>query len=336
MPKIQTRFKNGLQSSHVARQIAQDQHRGSQTENLIETVLNQLREATSVRSLKQIDQDTIRAYIDTLKDKFNAGELSNATTSTYISALNDVIRYVDEHLNKTLETVSAQEYGLSRGKFKFHHDTVPQDFYDRYKEFLSSKDDIRAQALSHSIELQRELGLRLRESVRIKQEAIISALKTNILHIDKNDGTKGGQARDIPVKYDSQREALQSALSFMQRNNMSALIPNGKIQKQQLYYAQNIRRAFNRINNIEKMDNHGNRKHFLSNEAKKYGLKYATEEAGHHRKDAMSRILKIILELFLGKKIYKKLITYTFNIFCSPLCRNFKECHYRKLRKKQL
>ena len=292
MPKIQTRFKNGLQTSHVARQIAQDQHRGSQTENRIETVLNQLRDATDVKSLKQLNQDTVKAYVDTLTDRLNACELSSATTSTYISALNDVIRYVDEHLNKSIETVSAQEYGLSRGTFQYHDNTVPQDFFDKYKDFLSQQDDIRAQSLAHSVELQRELGLRLRESVRIKQETIISALKTNTLHIDKRDGTKGGQARDIPLKYDTQKEALQSALSFMQSNNMSALIPNGKIQKQQLYYAQNIRRAFNRINNI-KMDNHGNRKHFLSDEAKKYGLKYATEEAGHHREDVMRYYNKI-------------------------------------------
>ena len=287
MPKIQTRFKNGLQASHVARQIAQDQHRGSQTENRIETVLNSLRDATDVKSLKQIDQDTIIAYVDTLTDRLNAGELSSATTSTYISALNDVIRYVNEHLNKNIETVSAQEYGLSRGAFKYHNDTVQQDFYDKYKDFLSQQNDIRAQALSHSIELQRELGLRLRESVRIKQETIKEALKTGVLHIDKHNGTKGGQARDIPVKYDTQKEALRSALSFMQSNNMSALIPNGKIQKQQLYYAQNIRRAFIKKNDIEKMDNHGNRKFFLKKEAEKHGLKYATEIAGHHRKDVM-------------------------------------------------
>ncbi len=293
MPKIQTRFKNGLQASHVARQIAQDQHRGSQIENQIETVLNGLRYATDAKSLKQLNQDTVKAYVDTLTDRLNAGELSSATTSTYISALNDIIRYVDEHLNKSIETVSAQEYGLSRGAFKYHDDIVPQDFYDRYKDFLSQQDDIRAQALSHSIEIQRELGLRLRESVRIGQETIKEALKTGVLHIDKHNGTKGGQPRDIPVKYDTQRESLRSALSFMQSNNMSALIPNGKIQKQQLYYAQNIRRAFIKKNGIEKMDNHGNRKHFLSNEAKKYGLKYATEEAGHHRIDVMKFYNKI-------------------------------------------
>lgn len=286
MPKIQTRFKNGLQASHVARQIAQDQHRGSQTENRIETVLNSLRDATDVKSLKQIDQDTVKAYVDTLTDRLNAGELSNATTSTYISALNDVIRYVNEHLNKSIETVSAREYGLSRGAFKYHNDTVPQDSYDKYKDFLSQQNDIRAQALSHSIELQRELGLRLRESVRIRQETIKEALKTGVLHIDKHDGTKGGQARDIPLKYDTQKEALRSALSFMRAHNMSALIPNGKTQKQQLYYAQNIRQKFIRTSGT-KIDYHGNRKYFLSNEAERYGLKYATEEAGHHREDIM-------------------------------------------------
>ncbi len=294
--KIQTRFKNELQASHVARQIAQDQHRGSQTENRIETVLNQLREATGIKSLKQINQGTVRAFVDTLRDRLNSGELSSATTSSYVSALNSIIKYIDEHLNKTLETVSAQECGLSRGEFKFYNDIVPQDIFEQYKEFLSDIDDIRAQALAHSIELQRELGLRLQESIRVQRTNIEQALKTGVLTIGKVDGTKNGQARSIEIKYDSQQQALRKALEFQKEHGLRSLIPKNLTTKQQKNYAQNIRRAFNRANNT-KMDYHGNRKYFLSNEAYRYGLKYATEEAGHHREDVMRHYVPNIGDL---------------------------------------
>jgi len=286
MPKIQTNFKNEHKASYLARQIAQDFHKGSQLERRLETVLNQIRETTGVRSLKNLTQDTIRAYIDTLKDRYNSGELSRATTSSYISAVNDIIKYVDEHLNRNLETVSAKEIGLSRGEFHFHNDIVPQDVYNQYHSFLSSIDDIRAQALSHSLELQRELGLRLRESIRIQKTNIQKALKTGVLTIARQDGTKNGQERSIEIKYDSQRQALERALEFQKEHNLRSLIPKGKTTQQQYNYAGNIRRSFIKQTGI-KLDHHGNRKYFLNNEAQKYGLKYSSEEAGHHREDVM-------------------------------------------------
>jgi len=284
--KIQTRFKNNLQASHVARQIAQSLNRGSQLERQIETVLNSLREVAGIKSLKQLSEETIQVYTDTLQDKLNAGELSRVTTSSYISALNDVAKYVDEHLNKNLETVSAKEFNLSRGVFHFHNDIVPVDAYNQYQEFLSGINDIRSQALQHSLEIQRELGLRLRESIRIQKTSIKKALQTGVLTIGSADGTKNGQKRSIEIKYDTQRQALSKALIFQKEHGLRSLIPKGKTTQQQINYAQNTRRTFIKQTGV-KLDYHGNRKFFLSNEVKQYGLHYAREEAGHHRDDVM-------------------------------------------------
>jgi len=260
-------------------------NRGSATENHIETVLNSLREVTGTKNLKQLDADKIKAYIDSLQDKLQSGELSSATTSTYISALNDILTYANTYTNKSLESISAKDFNLNRGGFKFHNNIVSQEAHNQFLDFLKqqAQTDIRAQALMHSVTLQRELGLRLRESIRITKEAISQALKTNILHIGKSDGTKNGQARDIPLIYKSQKEALKNALNFIKEHNFKALIPNTSF-KEQRNYAQNLRAAFERTTGIE-IQYHGERKFFLNQEAQKHGESHTTEIAGHHRPD---------------------------------------------------
>ncbi len=285
--KMQTSFKNGLQASHLARIVATDQHRGSSTENKIEAVLNGLRETTDIDKLKDLDSDKIQTYLDTLYDKLQSGELSSATTSSYVSALNDIIQYANEYAGKNLETVSAKDFNLNRGEFKFHNNIVSQKAHNQFLDFLKqqAQTDIRAQALMHSLTLQRELGLRLRESIRITKEAISQALKTGILRIDKSDGTKNGQARDIPLTYDSQKEALKNTLNFIKEHEFKALIPNTSF-KEQRNYAQNIRAAFERATGID-IQYHGERKFFLNQEVRKHGESHTTEIAGHHRPSAM-------------------------------------------------
>ncbi len=281
--KMQTSFKNGLQASHLARIIAQDQHRGSSTENKIEVVLNGLREITDIDKLKDLDSDKIQTYLDTLYDKLQSGELSSATTSSYVSALNDIINYANEYAGKSLETVSAKDFNLNRGGFKFHNNIVSQETHNQFLDFLKqqAQTDIRAQALMHSLTLQRELGLRLRESIRITKEAISQALTTNVLRLDKSDGTKNGQARDIPLSYKSQKEALKNTLNFIKEHEFKALIPNTSF-KEQRNYAQNIRAAFERATGID-IQYHGERKFFLNQEVKKHGEKYTSGISGHHR-----------------------------------------------------
>lgn len=284
--KIQTRFKNELQASHVARQIAQDNNRGSSLENRIETVLNQLRETAGVKSLKQINQDTIRAYVDTLHDKLEAGELKSSTASSYVSALNRVIEYANTNLNRQLETVSAKDYGLSRGGVEYQNRVVSEQVHQDFKDFLGQQGDIKAQALQHSIDLQRSFGLRLRESIQIKADTIKQSLKTGTLHLGRQDGTKNSQPRDIPIKTTEQLETLKSALSFMQEHNLRSLAPTDTL-KEQYYYAQNVKQDFNRVSDT-KMDYHGER-HFYAQERLEEGAaaRQVSEELGHHREEIL-------------------------------------------------
>jgi len=282
---VQTNFKNPHSASYLARDIAQYFNKGSAIEGKIETTLNTLRETTGVRGLKQIDSQVIEAYVSTLQDRVQEGSLSRHTAETYVSALNRVIEYTNTHLNKNLQTVSQKEFQLSRGSFEYKDRSVDKSTHDAFLSFLSSQNnDIKAQALTHSVELQREFGLRLRESLAIKQETIREALRTNVLHLTGQDGTKNSRSRDIPVKTEKQIEALKSALNFQKENNLKSLAPTTHL-REQYSFAKNTQDAFNKSNN-DYFHYHGERHAYAQQRIEEGASKIeVSRELGHNRQE---------------------------------------------------
>jgi site-specific recombinase XerD len=281
---VQTNFKNPHSTSYLARDIAQYNNKGSSIEAKIETVLNQLRETTGVRGLKQIDSQVIEAYVFILQDKVENSELSKHTAETYISALNRIIEYTNTHLNKNLETVSQSQAGLSRNSFQYIDRSVSKSTHEAFLSFLSQNNDIKAQALSHSVELQRAFGLRLRESLAIKQETIREALRTNVLHLTGQDGTKNSRSRDIPVKTEKQIEALKSALNFQKENNLKSLAPTTHL-REQYSFAKNTQDAFNKSNN-DYFHYHGERHAYAQQRIEEGASKIeVSRELGHNRQE---------------------------------------------------
>ena len=288
----QINFRNEHKASFLAREIAQSLNRGSSLENRIETVLNQLREVSGAKNLKQLSSDKIQTYVDTLRDRLQEGEIKSSTASSYISALNRIIEYSNEHTNTRLETISAKEVGMSRGSIEYQERVVSEQTHQAFKEFLSQQNDIKAQALQHSVDLQREFGLRLRESIQIKADTIREALKTGTLHLDRQDGTKNSQPRNIPIRNEQQIETLKSTLSFMQEHNLKSLAPTDTL-REQYHYAQNIRQEFNRISDSDtKMDYHGER-HYYAQERLSEGasVRQVSEELGHHREEILKHYI---------------------------------------------
>ncbi len=295
MAKPQSNFRNERSASYLARDIAKNINRGSAIERQIETVLNLLRETIGAKNLYQLDNAKIQIFIDNLRERLEIGELSSKTTATYVSALNDVIRYANEITGAKLETVSAKEFGLSRGEREFNNRAVSQEAHQAFVNFLFQKDDIKAQALIHSVELQRAFGLRLRESLAIKQDSIQKALASNQLIIGRQDGTKNAQERTIPILRETQTQALQSALSFMQEHNLKSLIPTEKLLTQ-YYFAQYVKQEFNQLsNNSNKMDYHGERYFYAQERYFKdhASLKQISEELGHHREEITKVYLNV-------------------------------------------
>ena len=257
---FQTSFKNAHKASFLAKDIASYFNRGSALENRIESVLNHLREWTGTKSLKQLNSQRVEAFVDTLREKVEAGELSKKTAENYISALNRIIEYTNAKLDKNLETVSPKAEGLSRGSFVYQDRAVSQETHEKFVSFLSQKEDIRAQALIHSVTLQREFGLRLRESLAIKRETIERALSTGTLHLGREDGTKNGREREIPIQTESQREALEKALDFMKQNDLFSLAPTTTL-REQYNFAYEVKKQFE-AETKERFTYHGERHAF--------------------------------------------------------------------------
>jgi len=283
---VQTNFKNPHSASYLARDIAQYFNKGSAIESKIETTLNTLREVTGVKGLKQIDSQVIEAYVSTLQDRVEANELTKHTVETYISALNRIIEYTNTHLNKNLETISQSQFGLTRGSFQYVNRAVSENTHNAFLSFLLEKsDDIRAQALQHSVELQRSFGLRMRESLAIKRETIEQALRTNTLHLTARDGTKNSRSRGIQIRTEKQIEALKSALNFQKENNLRSLIPQ-KTLKQQYSFAKNMQNVFNKSNSDSYYHFHGERHAYAQQRLSEGASKIeVSRELGHNRQE---------------------------------------------------
>jgi integrase len=288
---FQTSFKNGHQASYLARDIASFFNRGSALENRVETVLNNFREWTSTKSLKQIDQQKIEAFVATLQDKLNSGELSRKTVENYVSAINRVIEYTNAKLDRDLQTISPKEAALSRGSFVYQDRAVSQEVFAKFQDFLDQKPGLQAEALKLSTKLQWECGLRLKESIAIKEATIREALSSGVLHLTKTDGTKNGREREIPILKESQREALSQALDFMEKNGLSSLCPKETL-REQYYYAENVAREFKETTG-ESFHYHGLR-HAFAQEAVREGVDRQTVSSwlGHGREEVTKVYIK--------------------------------------------
>jgi site-specific recombinase XerD len=282
---FQVNFKNEHKASFLAKEITSYFHKGSSLENRIETVLNSLRDNLGIKSLKKIDQEVARAYVDYLRDKVQSEELSRKTAENYLSAFNRIIEYVNDRLNKGIELISPKDVGLSRGSFQYVDRAVSQETHEKFLNFLSTKDDLRAQALSHSITLQREFGLRLRESLAIKTETIERALTTGVLRLGRDDLTKNGREREIPITNEKQQEALEKAYDFMKQNDLFSLAPTERLIEQ-YRYAYEVKKEFEKETS-EKFNYHGERHAFAQHWIEQQGVDRATVSKwlGHGREE---------------------------------------------------
>ena len=279
---VQTNFKNEHKASYIARNIASWHNKGTAIEAKIETVLNQLREYTGTRSLKELNETVIHAYLDTLFDRLHSEYITPKTAATYVSALNDVIQYTSEHLPVNLEPVSAKENGLSVGHIDYTNRSVDNSTYRDFISHLEVKQDIRSQALAKSTELQREFGLRIRESIAIKRDTIREALKSGELHLTKRDLTKNGRERIVSIRNEEQFRVLQGVYNFMKENHLKSLIPTQTL-KQQYNFAQ--RERYEYIKSLETHFRFHDFRHSFAHDLKNegYSNRKIAEQLGHGR-----------------------------------------------------
>lgn len=239
-------------------------HRGSATKEKLETALHLIRE-TGIKSLKNLTTENINTIITGLKEKVENGALSTSAANSYISSINNIVKYSG---NEELHLIKAGDYGLSRNiseKDGINKENT-REAAQAYKDWLNQKygqtKDLRYEALKYAVSIQ-SVNLRLRESLQIK--LLNKDLSQNILKIsEKGDGSKNSRAREIKLNPE-QKQALIEARAFLKDNHLKNL--NIGTIKQGRNFANNALKSF-RQETGQSFHYHGER-HFQAHEAYK-------------------------------------------------------------------
>jgi hypothetical protein len=121
-----------------------------------------------------------------------------------------------------LTYISASEFGIHR-TIDYRDKSVSEQTHQNFRSFLQEKyeqtGDDRLQALSYATELQREFGLRFRESAGLNSNTIEKALETGKLVLGREDWTKNAREREIEIRSEEQKNLLIEVKDFLEKNN---------------------------------------------------------------------------------------------------------------------
>jgi len=232
----------------IAEHVSRERGNGTASENKIVSALQEfsgfMRSEYQIRDLEKVTQEQYGAYADNLRMELENGEKESSTTSSYISALNSVFEVYGNN-----NYISGKEYGIARGH---HYDNLDKSATNEvYKAVLNElrerfldTGDIRYQALAHSIRLEKEGGLRFRESTQIKIGR--KDFSDNTVRLERGDGVKNGQPRTFTVRDIS---AFQHAQEFVHEHagwfTRGSLIPSNMNYSQYRNFAYNVLRSIN-------------------------------------------------------------------------------------------
>ncbi|MHB8231887.1 MAG: hypothetical protein ACYDDB_03175 [bacterium] len=258
-------IKSDSKIMYLAKEISEGfLHRGSATKEKLETTLHLIKE-TGIKSLKDLTTENINTIITGLKEKVENGALSTSAANSYISSINNIVKYSG---NDELHLIKANDYGLSRnisekdGINKENTREAAQAYKDWLNQRYEQTKGLRYEALKHAVSIQ-SVNLRLRESLQIK--LLNKDLSENTLKVSaKGDGSKNSRAREIKLNPE-QKSALLEARAFLKANNLKNL--NIGTIKQGRDFANNVLKSFHQETG-QSFHYHGER-HFQAHEAYK-------------------------------------------------------------------
>lgn len=176
---------------------------------------------SGISRLEQVTKETVLAYADSLKS-----ELSAATQQNYLSAVNVIMQTArgDDSVR-----VTGKEAGLEQ------RSGVAESYKGNVERGELSE---RTQAI---VDLARSFGLRFEEASKLDARSALSEAKeTGKITIE--NGTKGGQSREVPITNEKQLETLKNS-SELQGNDRS-MIQGDKT------YAEHQREAYRETSNF--------------------------------------------------------------------------------------
>jgi hypothetical protein len=258
-------IKNDSKISFLAIEITKFIGRGSSTTEKLAATLREIKKSAGIKSLKDLEQPHVIQIVKELKNKTKSGNMSLSNANSYISSLNNIVKYIG---SSDLQVIKASNYGLSRnisGKDGINKENM-REAAAAFKTWLDEKytktNDLRYAALKHAVNIQ-SVNLRLRESLLVKLGK--KDLSNNILKIAaKGDGSKNSRAREIKINLE-QKATLLEARQFLKNNNLKNLnigtVRNGRD------FANNTLKAFKNETGVY-FHFHGER-HFQAHEAYK-------------------------------------------------------------------
>ena len=162
-----------------------------------------------VKDLRQVDKSHIRSFAAEVAERYERGQIAASTVQNMLSAVNSTMAYARQDDKCTVHAV--RDAGLpSRSHIATESKSVSIDVHQAVQLQVSER-------LAVQLDLQRELGLRMKESCLINaHSALHQAEKSGVVQITK--GTKGGRSRSVPITSEKQISALQNAAVLQQKD----------------------------------------------------------------------------------------------------------------------
>jgi len=199
-----------------------------------------------VRDLRKVERSHVQAYADHLNARYERGEIKAGTPQDYLSKINVAMQ--EARLDQECRVRGKTDAGLpSKSGITEADKSTPQHNFDAAKQGLTER-------LGAQLDLQREMGLRFKESSLIDARAVLKhAEQTGKIKII--DGTKGGRPREIPITSLTQINALKHAAEIQQGDR--SLVPDD------LKWVQYQNQCYRAIAKTD-LHFHGNRHHYAN------------------------------------------------------------------------
>ncbi|GAB1654433.1 integrase [Mannheimia haemolytica] len=203
---------------------------GTQAER--EKVLKMAMEELSHSQFKIHDCTQLKGkHIRFLVENWKNQALSTGTLKNRMSHL----RWLAEKIgNPRIVERANSSYGIDNRKYVDNHTNKAKTLSESDLEALNDE------FIRYSLRLQQEFGLRREESMKFQPK--FADRETEI--VLRDSWTKGGRARAIPIRTESQRELLNQIHAFCRLNHTKSLIPRERTYYQQLksyeYYTASV------------------------------------------------------------------------------------------------
>lgn len=168
-----------------------------------------------INDLRKVKKEHVLSYASDLNERFEEQTLSASTVQNYLSKVN--VAMENARLDDSCRVCPVREADLpSRSGIATIDKSTDDISHTKALNFLSER-------LGAQLELQRQLGLRFKESTLIDaKETLQYAEMTGLIRIEY--GTKGGLIREYPIVEQSQINALRDAARIQDKDR--SIIPS--------------------------------------------------------------------------------------------------------------